>query len=72
MRLLLILGVVLVIVGIAVLFVPIPRKERHGLDAGGLSVGFETTRREKLHPAVGAVLIGGGVVLLIAGRRGAR
>jgi hypothetical protein len=69
MRLLLILGLVLLIVGIASLFVPIPRRERHGIDAGGLSVGFETTRREKVHPAVTAVLIGGGVALVLAGRR---
>ena len=72
MRLLLILGIVLIILGIASLLVPIPRKERHGIDAGGLSVGFETTSRQKVHPAVSAVLIGGGVVLLIVGRRGQR
>ncbi|HEY0373142.1 MAG TPA: hypothetical protein VGD79_14150 [Thermoanaerobaculia bacterium] len=72
MRLLLILGLLLLIFGIASLFLPIPRRERHGIEAGGLSVGFETTTREKVHPAVSALLIGGGVVLIVAGRRNSR
>lgn len=69
MRALLIAGLILLVLGIASLFVPVPRKERHGFDAGPVSVGFETTRREVVHPAVSAVLIGGGVVLLVMGRR---
>lgn len=69
MRLLLILGVVLLIVGIASFFVPIPRTERHGIDAGGVSFGFEMTRREKVHPVISGLLVGGGVALLIAGGR---
>lgn len=72
MRILLLVGVVLLLVGIASLFVPIPRRERHGIDAGGLSVGFETTSREKVHPAVSAVLIGGGIALMVAGKAGLR
>ena len=72
MRVLLVVGVVLVLVGIASLFVPIPRRERHGIDAGGLSVGFETTSREKVHPVVSAVLIGGGIALMLAGKGGLR
>ena len=70
MRLLLVLGIILLVLGIASLFVPIPHRERHGIDAGGLSVGFETTTREKVHPIVSAALIGGGVVLLIAAKAG--
>ena len=72
MRLLLLVGVVLLLVGIASLFVPIPRRDRHGIDAGGLSVGFETTSREKVHPVVSAVLIGGGIALMLAGKGGLR
>ena len=68
MRILLVLGIVLLLLGIASLFIPIPHRERHGIDAGGLSIGFETTTREKVHPAVSAVLIAGGVVLILAGR----
>lgn len=69
MRVLLILGVVLLLLGIASLFVPVPHRERHGFDAGPVSVGVTTTSRERVHPGVSAALIVGGVVLLIAGRR---
>ncbi|HUP49742.1 MAG TPA: hypothetical protein VNA04_13230 [Thermoanaerobaculia bacterium] len=69
MRALLVIGVILLLLGVASLFVPLPRRERHGFDAGGVSFGVETTRREVVHPAISAVLIGGGVVLIIASRR---
>lgn len=65
----LIVGAILLILGVASLFVPVPVKERHGFDAGPLSVGFETTKREKVPPAVSAVLIAGGVVLVAIGAR---
>ena len=68
MRFLLILGVVLLLLGLLSLFVPIPHRERHGIEAGGFSVGFETKTRERVHPAVSGVLIAGGVVLIIAGK----
>ena len=69
MRILFIIGVVLLVLGVASLFVPIPHHERSGISAGDISLGVETTTREKVHPAISAVLIAGGVVLLIAGRR---
>jgi hypothetical protein len=69
MRVLLIIGVILLVLGVASLFVPIPRKERHGIEAGPISFGVETTQRERVHPAISAVLIGGGVALIIAGGR---
>ena len=69
MRGLILIGAVLLLLGVASLFVPISRRERHGFDAGGISLGVETTRRETVHPAISAVLIGGGVALMFAGRR---
>ena len=72
MRVLLLIGLILLALGAVSLFVPIPYKEKHGIKAGGLSVGVETTEHQKVHPAVSAVLIGGGVVLLIAGARSRR
>ena len=69
MRPLLVVGLILVILGVASLFVPVPRRERHGFEAGPVSVRFETTRRDVVHPAISAVLIGGGVVLIVASRR---
>ena len=69
MRPLVIIGIVLLVLGLAALVVPIPRRERHGIQAGPLSVGIETTERERVHPAIAGVLIVGGVALMIAGGR---
>lgn len=69
MRLLLVLGVLLLILGIASLFVPIPHRQRHGFTAGPVSVGVTTTEREKVSPVISGVLIAGGVVLLVVGSR---
>jgi len=49
--------------------VPIPRNEREGFKAGGLSVGIETQHEEKVSPIVSAVLNLGGAGLMIAGKR---
>jgi hypothetical protein len=62
------IGLVLVVLGVASLLVPIPSNERSGIKVGGLSVGVETTHREKVSPIVSAVLILGGAGLAIAGR----
>lgn len=69
MRTLFIIGVIVLILGLVSLFVPVPTRERHGFDAGPVSIGVETTNREKVHPAISGVLILGGVVLMIAGGR---
>ena len=69
MRILATIGGVLLLLGVLSLFVPIPQRERHGVNLGGVSFGVETTSREKVHPAVSAVLIAGGVVLIAASRR---
>ncbi len=69
MRALLLVGLILLLLGIASLFVPIPRRQRHGFEAGPVSVGVETVEREQVHPAISGVLIAGGVALMIAGAR---
>lgn len=51
------------------LFVPIPQREHHAVEAGPIRIGVETTDKEKVHPAVSAVLIAGGVALVIADSR---
>ena len=72
MKPLFVIGIVLVVVGVASLFIAIPQRQRHGVEAGGLSIGVETVSHEKVHPAVSAVLIGGGVALMIVGKGGRR
>ena len=72
MKPLLLVGVVLLILGLASLFVPIPTRERHGIQVGDANIGIETEQRQKVHPAISAVLLGGGVVLIIVSARSKR
>ena len=61
-------GMVLLILGVTSLLVPIPRNQRDGVKVGGVSIGIETRHDEKAPPAARAVMILGGVGLMIAGR----
>jgi hypothetical protein len=60
---------VILILGVASLFVPIPRKERSGVQVGGVSVGVETTHKETVSPIVSGVLILAGAAMMIGGKR---
>ena len=62
------LGLVAVIVGVALLFVPIPHTEEHGVKAGDISLGVETRTQEKISPAISGVIVLAGVGLMIAAR----
>jgi hypothetical protein len=61
-------GLLVFIFGLVSLFVTFPQKERHRMNAGGLSVGIETQHNEKLPPAVSAVLIVVGAGMMIGSR----
>jgi len=63
------IGLVILILGIASLFVPIPQKERAGLKVGGVSLGVETTHKETVSPIVSGVLILAGAAMIIVGKR---
>ena len=69
MKALVAVGLLLVILGVASLFVPIPQKERHGVEIGDVSLGVETTSREKVSPIVSGVLVLAGAGMMIAGSR---
>jgi len=62
------IGLVVLILGFASLVVPIPRSERHGLQAGDVSIGVTTSSEEKVSPILSAVMILGGAGLMIAGK----
>lgn len=68
MRALFALGLILILLGVASLFIPIPVREKHGFNAGPVSVGVTTTENKKVDPIISAVLIGGGVVLALVSR----
>jgi len=63
------IGLVILILGIASLFVPIPQKERAGLQVGGVSLGVESTHKETVSPIISGVLILAGAAMMIVGKR---
>jgi hypothetical protein len=69
MKILLLAGLVLVVLGIASLIVPIPRSETHGIKAGDVNIGVQTTHSERVSPIISVVLIAGGIALTVAGAR---
>ena len=62
------IGLVVLILGFASLVVPLPSKERQGIEAGDVSIGVTTRTEEKVSPIVSAVMILGGAGLMIAGK----
>ena len=69
MKALRMVGVLLLVLGFLSLIVPLPRRERHGINVGDAKFSIQTESTEKLPSAVGIVLVGGGVVALILGFR---
>ena len=68
MKMLFVVGLVVLVLGIASFFVPFPQRENHGIKVGDSSIGVQTQHDEKLSPAISAVLILGGAGMMIAGR----
>jgi hypothetical protein len=64
-----VIGVVLLILGFMSLVVPVPHSENHGVKVGDTRIGVQTQSSEKLPPAVGIVLLVGGVMALVVGAR---
>lgn len=69
MKALLGVGLVVLILGIVLLFVPIPHTEKHGFKAGDVSLGVQTRTDEKISPAICGVLIVVGGALMFASQR---
>lgn len=63
------IGLVVLILGIISLVVPIPHRDRAGVTVGGVSLGVETRSEEKLSPALSGVMIAGGLLSMIVGKR---
>jgi hypothetical protein len=61
---------VFAVLGLISLVVQIPHTEREGFSAGGMSIGVETESRQTVPPVISAVMILGGVGLMIAGKSG--
>jgi hypothetical protein len=68
MKMLFGVGLVVLILGIASFFVPVPQRENHGIKVGDTSIGVQTQHSEKVSPIISAVLLLGGAGMMIAGR----
>jgi hypothetical protein len=62
------IGLIVLLLGIASLFIAIPHREAHGVKAGDVSIGVQTTESRKVPTIVSAVLIIAGAGLMVAGR----
>jgi hypothetical protein len=72
MKALFVVGFIVLILGVASLFVPVPQRERSGIEVGRVGIGIETTHRETVSPIVSGVLILAGAGMMIAGNRKSR
>jgi uncharacterized membrane protein HdeD (DUF308 family) len=62
-------GVLLLVLGVLAFVVPIPHSEDHGVKIGDTKIGVQTESTEKLPPAIGTILLVGGVLALVVGLR---
>jgi hypothetical protein len=69
MKPLMVVGILLLVLGIASLFVPIPHNENQGISAGDMHIGVQVRHDEKVSPIISAVLIVAGAGLMFAGAR---
>lgn len=69
MKALPVLGVLLMILGALTFVIPVSHRDDHSLKVGDAKFTLQTESREKLPPAVGIILIGGGVLSLVLGLR---
>jgi len=72
MRALLVIGVLLIVFGIASLFVGIPQRHSSGLTFGDAHIGVQTQTSERIPLPASIAIIVGGVVLAAVGGRSSR
>jgi len=69
MKMVPLVGVLLLVLGVLSFVVPIPHREDHSVKIGDAKIGVQTESSERLPPAVGIVLVAGGVLALVFGSR---
>jgi hypothetical protein len=69
MKILLVVGLLVLVLGVVSLFVAFPHTEKQGINAGPINMKVETQHDEKLSPMLSAVLIIGGAGLAVVGAR---
>lgn len=69
MKILLVAGLLILVLGVVSLFVAFPHTEKQGINAGPLNMKVETQHDEKLPAGLSAVLIIGGAGMAVMGAR---
>lgn len=72
MKLFFALGLVVLVLGIASFFIPIPRTEREVVKAGNVDIGVDIRHNEHVSPIVSTILVVAGAGMMIAGSRAKR
>lgn len=62
-------GLAIVLLGVASFFVQVPQTPRQSLNTGSISVGVNNKQRGEISPGVGAVIVVGGLGLMVTGCR---
>lgn len=60
-------GLIVLVLGVASFFVPIPQSEKHGVKIGDADIGVTTKHDEKAPVWLSAVLVVGGIALMGVG-----
>jgi hypothetical protein len=69
LKLLMLVGVIVLVLGIVSFFVPFPHSEHHGVRVGDAHVGITTHDDQRVPPVVSIVLMVVGAGLMIAGQK---
>jgi hypothetical protein len=70
MKIYLYAGLILIVLGLVSLIVPIPHTETHGIKAGDMNIGVQTSHSERVSPIISVLLIASGIALGISSGRG--
>jgi hypothetical protein len=70
MKMLFWMGVAVLVLGIASVLIPVPHTESSGIKAGDINVGIQTRHDERVPYWISAVVIVGGISMMLAGNRG--
>ena len=69
MKPLFVVGIVILVLGIASFFVALPHRETHGIKAGDVSISATTRHDERLPAWASGLLVVGGIALMLSGGR---
>jgi len=69
MKMLFWIGLVVLILGVASFFIPVPHSETSGIKAGNINIGVQTTHDERVPYWISGLVMVGGISMMLAGNR---